>query len=197
MTSQHLKTFLSNASYYLGQWPRQRPSLFCLRLRWCKKFNQHTKIHTLEKMMVLHYHLQLRGKGQWDFIMATDFFWTFGNVISRLRQELRQDLHGHETPTFQAALPLFAWATHSYPEVTVSVKALPQSVEKIEGAAFSGLFQHAGVPFKEMTTLWHHAWGRKRLIVVVRFVLPHIPCLQRWALSSKWGPAAANQIKTG
>lgn len=42
------------------------------------KFHQRIGIHTRAKMMVLYYHLQLRGKGHWDFVVAVDLFWGGG-----------------------------------------------------------------------------------------------------------------------
>lgn len=47
------------------------------------KFNQHTEIHPLAKMTVLYHHLQVRGKGQRDFMMATDFFWGGGGDLRK------------------------------------------------------------------------------------------------------------------
>lgn len=38
------------------------------------KFNQRMEIHTQAKMMVLYDHLQFRGKGHRDFVVAVDFF---------------------------------------------------------------------------------------------------------------------------
>lgn len=66
-------------------------------------------------MMVLYYYLQLRGKGHRDFVVAADFFLGgfCGNVISMLRQELREDLHGHETPTFLGS-PAFVCMSYTF-----------------------------------------------------------------------------------
>lgn len=77
-----------------------------------------------------------------------------------LRQELREDLHGHETPTFLGS-PAFVCMSYTFVSrgdsfCQSSTPECRKKKEKNEAGvggwvAISGLFQLAGVPFEEMT----------------------------------------------
>lgn len=128
-------------------------------------------------------------KGQQDFIMTVDFFgggWLVemslasrGRIFSRTCMGTRR---WHSKPPclclheLHVRIQRWQFLSKLYSRVERKVK---------DGAAISGHSQLVRVPFKEMATPWHHARGRKQLIVVAQSVLPHIPSLQWWALSSK------------
>lgn len=75
------------------------------------KFNQRTKIRSLAKNEGTVSSPVIKGQRSTGLHYGRRFLLggvICGNVISMLRQDVEQDLHGHETLTFQAALPLFA-----------------------------------------------------------------------------------------